>query len=269
MGGTLRSVPAQPPIRRHGRAPGPTSGRGRTQAERRATSEQKLLEATARVVARRGNTGVSFADIAREAGCSHGLPGYLFGSKTELLLALVEDSLVRFRDELAAPAAGGEQGMAALLGMQRAYLDSLLRPLPYTRALYVMMSETAALPPELQAAIRQHQSLARRLAGDTMREGIALGHIRPDIDPDAQAVLWFGALRGIGQQVLLDPDAIDVPAVTQASIDAMIRSLAVDGWTEGWADGGADHVAAGSTGVTAGSTGSTRSTGPTGSNGGH
>src|SRR5262245_53752766 len=125
MSGTLRSVPAQPPSRRHGRAlgaqPRTASGRGRTQAERRATSEQKLLEATARVVARRGNTGVSFADIAREAGCSHGLPGYLFGSKTDLLLALVEDSLVRFRDELAAPAVGGERGLRALLGMQEAY----------------------------------------------------------------------------------------------------------------------------------------------------
>jgi aminoglycoside phosphotransferase (APT) family kinase protein len=40
---------------------------------------------------------VSFADIAREAGCSHGLPGYLFGSKTDLLLALVDDVLREFR----------------------------------------------------------------------------------------------------------------------------------------------------------------------------
>jgi AcrR family transcriptional regulator len=238
-------------------------------------------------VARRGTTGVSFADLAREAGCSHGLPGYLFGSKTDLLLALVEDSLVRFRTELAAPAVGGDRGLPALLGMQRAYLDSLLRPLPYTRALYTMMSETAALAPELQAAIRQHQQLARRLASDTMREGIALGHIRPEIDPDAQAVLWFGALRGVGQQVLLDPDAIDVPTVAAASLEAMILALGVDGWSAAGSAGSADAVgsavgaqgtdpgAGASTSTGAGEpeaeaeAGTTGSTGPTGSNGGH
>jgi AcrR family transcriptional regulator len=245
-------VPASPQDRRSARAPG--RAQGRTQAERRATSERKLLEATARVVARRGTTGVSFADIAREAGCSHGLPGYLFGSKTELLLALVEDSLVRFRTELAAPAVGGDRGLPALLGMQRAYLASLLRPLPYTRALYTMMSETAALAPELQAAIRQHQQLSRRLASDTMREGIALGHIRPEIDPDAQAVLWFGALRGVGQQVLLDPDAIDLATVTAASLEAMIRALAVEGWS---AAGPADAAAGPAEGTDAGAEAST------------
>ena len=208
----------------------PSTRHGRTQAERRATSEQRLLNATARVIAQRGTTGVSFADIAKVAGCSHGLPGYLFGSKTDLLLALVDDALERFRTDLVAPAVGDARGLPALIGMQRAFLESLVRPLPYTRALYVMMSETPALPPELQAAIRNHQERARRLARTHLAEAIELGHIRPDVDPEAQAVLWFGTMRGIGQQVLLDPDAIDVPTVTEEAVGAMIRTLASDEW---------------------------------------
>lgn len=208
----------------------PSTRQGRTQAERRATSEQRLLDATARVIAQRGTTSVSFADIAKVAGCSHGLPGYLFGSKTELLLALVDDVLERFRTDLVAPIVGRARGLHALLGMQRAFLLSLVRPLPYTRAIYVMMSETPALPPELQAAIRNHQEQARRLTRARVVEGIERGHIRPDVDPDAQAALWFGVMRGIGQQVLLDPDAIDVPAVTEEVIGAMTRALASDEW---------------------------------------
>ena len=211
----------------------PSQRQGRTQAERRATSEQRLLNATARVIAQRGTTSVSFADIAKVAGCSHGLPGYLFGSKTDLLLALVEDVLERFRTDLVAPAIGDTRGLPALLGLQRAFLESLVRPLPYTRAIYVMMSETPALAPELQAAIRSHQDRARRLARERLVEGIELGHIRPDVDPDAQAALWFGTMRGIGQQVLLDPDAIDVPAVTEEVIETMTRALASEGWIEG------------------------------------
>jgi AcrR family transcriptional regulator len=204
--------------------------RGRTQAERRATSERRLLDATARVIARRGTTSVSFADIAQVAGCSHGLPGYIFGSKTELLLALVNDVLERFRTEMVAPAIGEARGLTALLGIQRAFLESLVRPLPYTRAIYVMMSETPALAPELQAAIRAHQDNPRRMTRDVMIEGIELGHIRPDIDPDAQAALWFGTMRGIGQQVLLDPDAIDVAVITEEALAAMTRTLASEEW---------------------------------------
>ncbi|HEV7760336.1 MAG TPA: TetR family transcriptional regulator [Acidimicrobiales bacterium] len=210
----------------------PSPRQGRTQAERRATSEQRLLNATARVIAQRGTTSVSFADIAKVAGCSHGLPGYLFGSKTDLLLALVQDVLERFRTDLVAPAVGDDRGLPALLGMQRAFLESLARPLPYTRAIYVMMSETPALAPELQAAIRGHQEGARLMARDRMLEGIERGEIRPDIDPDAQAALWFGTMRGIGQQVLLDPDAIDVRAVTEEAIEAMTRTLASERWVE-------------------------------------
>lgn len=221
-------MPARTPSPRSPRLSG--TGRGRTQAQRRATSEQRLLTATARVIARRGTTSVSFADIAKAAGCSHGLPGYLFGSKTDLLLALVQDVLEWFRTDLVAPIVGEARGLPALLGMQRAFLQTLARPLPYTQALYVMMSETPALAPELQAALRSHQERARRLARDHMAEGVELGHIRPDIDPDAQAALWFGTLRGVGQQVLLDPDAIDVDAVTREVAAAMTRTLASEEW---------------------------------------
>jgi len=223
----------------------PSQRRGRTQAERRATSERRLLDATARVIARRGTTNVSFADIAQVAGCSHGLPGYIFGSKTDLLLALINDTLDRFRTDLVAPAVGDARGLHALLGMQRAFLDSLVRPLPYTRAIYVMMSETPALAPELQAAVRAHQENARRMTRDVMVEGIELGHIRPDIDPDAQAALWFGTMRGVGQQVLLDPDAIDVPAVTEQAIAAMTRTLASEGWWEATGAAGAEDATGG------------------------
>jgi hypothetical protein len=78
------------------------------------------------------------------------------------------------------------------------------------------------------------------MARDRMVEGIERGEIRPDIDPDAQAALWFGTMRGVGQQVLLDPDAIDVRAVTEEAIEAMTRALASEGWVEAGARAGAN-----------------------------
>jgi AcrR family transcriptional regulator len=203
---------------------------GRTQAERRATSERRLLDAAAKVIAERGTTSVSFADIAREAGCSHGLPGYLFGSKTDLLLALVDDVLREFRVVLVKPAVGESRGLPALLVMMRVFLESLERPWPYTRAVYVMIGEAAGAPPELQAALNTHQDAARQLIVDAIHDGIELGQVRPDADPEAQAVILFGLLRGIGLQSLMDPGSVDVKAVTNEVLVLAERALAVDGW---------------------------------------
>jgi AcrR family transcriptional regulator len=214
---------------------------GRTQAERRATSERRLLDAAAKVIAERGTTGVSFADIAREAGCSHGLPGYLFGSKTDLLLALVEDVLREFRVALVRPAVGDRRGLPALLGTQRAFLESLVRPYPYTRAIYVMIGEAAGAPPELQAALNVHQDAVRQMIADLLREGIELGHVRPDVDPAAQAVVVFGALRGIGLQSLMDPASVDVKAVTAEVLASTERALAAEGWVNDEVEA-KDHV---------------------------
>jgi AcrR family transcriptional regulator len=188
-----------------------------------------LLDAAATVIAERGTTSVSFADIAREAGCSHGLPGYLFGSKTDLLLALVNDVLRGFRVVLVEPAVGAARGLPALLVMMRVFLESLGRPWPYTRAMYVMIGEAAGAPPELQAALNHHQDAARQLIVDSLREGIDLGQVRPDVDPAAQAVVLFGLLRGIGLQALMDPGAVDVKSVTAEVLTSVERSLAAEG----------------------------------------
>ena len=214
---------------------------GRTQAERRATSERRLLDAAAKVIAERGTTSVSFADIAREAGCSHGLPGYLFGSKTDLLLALIHDVLREFREALVRPAVGDRQGLPALLRTLRVFVESLGRPYPYTRAIYVMIGEAAGAPPELQAALNAHQDGARQMIVDTLHEAIELGQVRPDIDTAAQAVAIFGMLRGIGLQSLMDPGSVDVKAVTAAVLTSTERALAADGWVNDEVEA-MDHV---------------------------
>lgn len=185
------------------------------------------------MIAQRGTTNVSFADIAKVAGCSHALPGYLFGSKNDLLLALVQDVFGRFRTELAVPLVGQKRGLDALLASQQAFLQTLDRPLPYTRALYVMIGEATGSSPELRAALDDHSEAVRRALRAMLAEGIERGEIRPDIDVDAQAVALLGQMRGIGTQVLLDPKAVDVPAVTAEVLTSTRLVLAAAGGATG------------------------------------
>jgi AcrR family transcriptional regulator len=207
-------------------------GQGRTQAERRASSERKLLDAAARLIAERGTSSVSFADIAKAAGCSHGLPGYLFGSKTELLLALVDDVLVVLRTEMFEPAIGEERGLLAIREALRVFVESLARPTRYTRAMYVLFGEAAGSPPELRNALAGYQNDLRRIFRHMVVQGIERGEIRPDLDPEVQSVWILGVARGIGQQAVLDPTTLDIPAVAVAVAEMVTRALAVDGWVE-------------------------------------
>jgi AcrR family transcriptional regulator len=198
----------------------------RTQAERRASSERRLLDATALVIAERGTTSVSFADIAKVAGCSHGLPGYLFGSKVDLLLALVEDVLTQLRAWLVDPVVARQRGLSATLGVLRTFLGTLADPTPHTRAMYVMLGEAPGAPPDLRRALQEYQEGVRRLFRQLLTEGIAGGEIRADVDPDAQAVVLLGLARGIGQQLVLDPDAVSLEAVTSEVMATVARALA-------------------------------------------
>jgi AcrR family transcriptional regulator len=210
-----------------------TAGRrrpgGRTQAERRASSERNLLDAAAQVIAERGTTSVSFADIAKVAGCSHGLPGYLFGSKTELLRALVDDVLRALREQTFEPSIRETRGLVAVRTSLRAFVESLADPSSYTRAMYVLLGEAPGAAPELRDALVTYQSRLRRLFQRMVEDGIERGEVRPDVDPATQAVLLVGMARGIGQQVVLDPASMDLRAAAAAVVETITRSLATDG----------------------------------------
>lgn len=61
----------------------------RTQAERRATSREKILDAALRCLAERGYAGTTFPEVLRRAGLSNGAMWRHFRSKAELLVAAV------------------------------------------------------------------------------------------------------------------------------------------------------------------------------------
>lgn len=232
----------------------------RTQAERRASSERRLLDATAKVIAERGTSSVSFADIAKVAGCSHGLPGYLFGSKVDLLLALVDDVTKALRAQVLDPVVE-QRGLGAVLSAVRRFLESLARPTAYTRAMYVLLGEAPGAPTDLQEALRVYQDGVRQMFQRMVAEGIERGEVRPDVDPAAQAVILLALCRGIGQQVVLDPGTTDLEAVVADAVAAVTRALATEEWTASAASataGDSDSAATGAadgSGATAGSAG--------------
>jgi AcrR family transcriptional regulator len=213
------TVAARPPHR----AP-----RRRTQAERRAASERRLLLATAELVVERGLAGASMAEIGARAGTSHALVTHLFGSKAglvERLNALVDE----FYGERAGAAVAGLPGLDALVETARRYLALVTGPDVLGRVHVVLWAEAIAGSTEIQPSRVAWDRHFRDGIARVLTDGIADGSVRAGIDVAAVSVAIVGLVRGVSMQLLLDPAAADLATaqgVVGEAISALVRPAA-------------------------------------------
>lgn len=209
------SVPAQA---------GPESRPRRTQAQRRAESDARLIRATAELIVERGIDGTSLAEIGRRAGYSHGLVHARFGSKDALVERLSAEAVDMFRTATI-ERIGDARGFDALRIVVETYLDLVLGPDPIARVHLLVWSVTIT-PGEGKRPYRLNwdrmfqSSLARMLA-----LGIEEGGIRPGINPESAAVIIVGLLRGVALQLILDPEAGSKSAVMDVVLNHLERTL--------------------------------------------
>ena len=180
----------------------------RTQAQRTTESDQRMLRAALKLIAQRGYRATSLAAIGEEAGYSRGLVNERFGSKDGLLWVLVKNMLRAYKRDVHFSEASrvGVDKLCSVLDAHRRALE-LDEPI---RALYALMFEAMGPIPQLQPEFQKLHHGFRKDIEKTVREGIAAGQIRADVDPAAQAVLLLGALRGIAFQWLLDRSAFSL-----------------------------------------------------------
>ncbi|MCB9796437.1 MAG: TetR family transcriptional regulator [Alphaproteobacteria bacterium] len=132
--------------------------------QRRAQIVDGLLEE----MARQGYDAASTKDIAKAAGLSSGLLHYHFGSKQEVLLALIESLGQRLEGRLSDAIEAAEGGARARLD---AALDAMLSldpahaPEPKVVACWIAVSAEATRKPEVGEAFgAQMQALRRALS---------------------------------------------------------------------------------------------------------
>jgi AcrR family transcriptional regulator len=198
--------------------------RRRTQAERTATSESRMLNAALKLIGQRGYRGTSLAAIGEEAGYSRGLVNERFGSKDGLLWVLVKTMMRAYKREV-------RETRGITVGIERLHklLDNHRRALELEvpiRALYALMFEAMGPIQQLQPEFQKLHENFRKDIERILHEGIAAGVIRADIDPAAQAAILLGAMRGIAFQWLLDRDAFSLDAAYSELKQNLHRSLA-------------------------------------------
>ena len=185
-----------------------------------------MLRAAIKLIARQGYSRTTLAEIGKEAGYSGGLVSHRFGSKQDLLRALVERITTRFARDQMMPAIEGRPGLEALCEMADTYLRELTAREERLRALYVLMGEALGPVPELRSVFARLNESIRSAAGGCIRRGIEEGHIRPDVDPEIEAAMFLALLRGVAMQWLVDPGSVDLAALRAFVGETIRRSLA-------------------------------------------
>src|ERR1700712_3409486 len=108
----------------------------RTQAERRANTEERLLEATKQLISERGVTAVTFAAVGARAGYSRGIITHHFGSRRGLM-----ETLARSLQGLVPPASSELDGRGRVLAQVDLYLQTLQEHPRDTRVFAMLWAE--------------------------------------------------------------------------------------------------------------------------------
>ena len=208
----------------------PTKSRGRlSQADRRARSERRLLDAAKQLIAEQGFSRTTLAEIGERAGYSRGLVNERLQSKANLVRVLAEEFQSHFAHDTLEPALAGLRGLEALIVTMETYLDTVVRSGFLGRAYYELLGESIGLVPEIHPTFVEADRALRAAVERTVRSGIRGGDIPKEIDAKAFTVFIVGVMRGVVLQWVIDPSSFDPAAVQREMRRTLERAFGGEG----------------------------------------
>ncbi len=198
----------------------------RSQAERRDESERLLVEATLAVVAGHGVSAATFEAIGQAAGYSRGLATQRFGSKQGLIEAVIAYLHRRREEILEADHVAEMPALEAILH----YVDTHLRDLGREhggKAYFMLLAAAVADATAMREVFAASHDRVRAWLETLLRRGQAEGGVRPEINPNAGALMIGSLLLGLSTQWLVDP-ALDLDPIRTTTLAALRQSFAAE-----------------------------------------
>jgi AcrR family transcriptional regulator len=192
-----------------------------------ALTRENLLDAALASFHAKGYLATTLDDIARQVGITRGAIAWHFGSKAELLNAVIRERYARVTTRMLEITAQGG-GPLQVLRRVLLYWMTCLEEDPEFRAIHEIILQTP-ISAELAEGMREKAEGTRRtiayFAG-FIQLGIATGEIRSDVNPEVAATTALGMINGISTIWLLDPTAFSLKARAQEMVDLLLRGLA-------------------------------------------
>jgi AcrR family transcriptional regulator len=195
----------------------------RTQAERTALAETRMVRAAIDLLNSAGIQGTTLVAIGERSGYSRGLATHHFGSKAGLFRTVLKRMTAVWADELAANL-DGKTGTQAITTAIDSHLDHAQRHPDFIRATNILWG--AALDPssEFKPNATEFFRIQRESVSAWIEGGKKSGEIREDIDAERIAEQFYGGLIGINHQWLVSPD-FDLAAAYEDFKQNMVRLI--------------------------------------------
>jgi AcrR family transcriptional regulator len=192
-------------------------------SERRAQTRTRLLEAAAQVYARRGFAGATLEEVASEAGFTKGAVYGHFGSKENLLLALVEEHLAhQITEQMALFDRDRATWERPLAGSERWMEDVQENPdrLRLFVELWVYAQRDEQLRERLASGLAALRATFARFAADSSADA---GFDVPAGVPEQFANVMLGLGLGLSMLKLSEPEAVPVELLG-TTLSVLIRA---------------------------------------------
>ena len=182
----------------------------RTQAERTALAETKMVLAAIDLLNTVGIQSTTLVAIGDKSGYSRGLATHHFGSKAGLFRTVLKRLSGAWSKELNEKL-NGKTGLEADEIAIDAHLAHVMRHPEYVRVQYILWGAAIDPSSEFKPNAAEFMQIQRETVAAWIRDGQQAGEIRSDIDPDHTAEQYYGSLIGITHQWQVSPD-FDLPA---------------------------------------------------------
>lgn len=184
-----------------------------------------MLDAALDLLAERKSLSFSLAEVAERAGYSRGLPTQTFGTKVEMIRALIPHLHDRSQEAFGSRYEERGVGLEAVLTTARLLLDAPETQVQIMIAVHVLLAEATVPDSPYRAEAAELNRMATGYISHHLRLGVERGEVRPDINCRAQAMLIMAAIRGVLLQWLVDPERIALEALRTEMLSILAHSL--------------------------------------------
>jgi AcrR family transcriptional regulator len=178
--------------------------RARSQADRSAESDARMLAAAVSLICEKGPEATTLREVGERAGYSRGLASARFGTKANLYRFIVRSIGEQWLAELG-EAVGDQVGLAAIRAAAEAHARFVAQASERIRAFYILWFNSIGPDPELKSVIARIHERRRQDVEAWLRRGIRQGEVRADADVAAAAGQFCAAIIGIVYQWLVTP----------------------------------------------------------------
>jgi AcrR family transcriptional regulator len=178
-----------------------------TRKQRQEHTRRCLLDAAARVFARRGLTQASVDEVAADAGFTKGAVYANFGSKEELFLEMLDVRFARRLADMERAMSTDEPPEVHARVAGRDFVDFLSSD-PDWQRLFFEAALHASRDGAFRGKLQEHYATMRARMADLLRARSQAGGFDPGVPFDQLATMIFAMANGIGFEQFVEPDAV-------------------------------------------------------------